>query len=70
MHSAVSASQQLFLRFTTIGVRDVLRMLNLLPILPLWQAITETISTSRQGGPEAGNGGQPSLAALCPAVRD
>ncbi len=53
VHSAVSTLQQVFLRFTTIGVRDILLMLNLLPILPLWQAITETISTSRRGGPEA-----------------
>jgi hypothetical protein len=52
--SAVSTLQQVFLRCTTIGVRDILRMLNLLPILPLWQAITETISISRRGGPEAG----------------
>src|SRR5208337_2658968 len=29
-------------------------MLNLLSILPLWQAITETISISRLGGLEAG----------------
>src|SRR5208283_4733322 len=57
VHSAVSALQQVFLRCTTIGVRDILRIPNLLPILPLWQAITETISTSRQGGPEAGERG-------------
>ncbi len=53
VHSAVSTLQQVFLRFTAIGVRDILRMPNLLPILPLWQAITETISISRRGGPEA-----------------
>ena len=53
VHSAVSTLQQVFSRYTTIGVRDILRMLNLLPILPLWQAITETISISRRGGPEA-----------------
>jgi len=64
VHSAVSTLQQVFLRFTTIGVRDILRMLNLLPILPLWQAITETISISRRGGPEAGE--RTSTLARCP----
>ena len=53
VHSAVSTPQQVFLRYTTIGVHDILRVLNWLPILPLWQAMTETISISRRGGPEA-----------------
>ena len=59
VHSAVSTLQQVFLRFTAIGVRDILRMLNWLPILPLWQAIKETISTSRRGGPEAAERASP-----------
>lgn len=53
VHSTVSTPPQVFLRCTTTGVRDILRMLNLLPILLLLQAITETISISRRGGPEA-----------------
>ena len=32
----------------------ILRMLNSLPILPLWQAMTKTISASDRGGPAAG----------------
>ena len=64
VHSTVSTPKQVFLCCTTIGVGDILRMLNLLPILPLWQTITETISTSRQGGLEAGEGA--STLARCP----